>query len=76
MKAISLHVPEPTYEALKRLAARAGRPVSELIRQSMVEYLERSERSGPSVLTVKPHRSGRQLRRWTRSELLDEMRSR
>jgi predicted transcriptional regulator len=76
MKAISLHVSDPAYQELKALAARTGRPVAELIRQGMGEYLERARTTGRSVLGLAPHESGRLRRSWTRSELLDEMRDR
>jgi len=76
MKAISLHVPDPAYQELKALAARSGRPVAELIRQSMEEYLQRERTTGRSVLDLAPHKSGRLKSPWTRTALLDEMRGR
>jgi hypothetical protein len=72
MKPISVHVPEDTYEELKSLATRSGRPVAELIRQAMVDYLDLERRSHRSMLQIEPHDSGRLLRPWNRSELLDE----
>ena len=75
MKTISLNVAEPAYEALKALAAHDGRPVSELMRQSMAEYIERRQAGAPSALGLKPHDSGQLLADWSRSDLLDEMRS-
>jgi predicted transcriptional regulator len=73
MKPISVHVSEDTYEDLKSLAARSGRPVAELIRQAMVDYLDVERRSHRSILDIEPHASGRLLSSWDRSELLDEM---
>jgi hypothetical protein len=73
MKPISVHVPEDTYEELKSLAARSGRPVAELIRQAMVDYLDLERRSHRSMVEIEPHDSGQLLRTWHRSELLDEM---
>lgn len=76
MKPISVHVSEETYEELKSLAARSGRPVAELIRQAMADYLDVERRSHASILEIEPHHSGKLLRPWSRSELLDEMRVR
>lgn len=73
MKPISVHVSEETYEELKSLAARSGRPVAELIRQAMASYLEAERRSHVSLLAIEPHDSGELLLSWERSELLDEM---
>ena len=55
------------------MADRQGRPVAELIRQAMADYLEREKTSGRSILDVQPHRSGRLRKRWTRAEIVDEM---
>jgi 16S rRNA U516 pseudouridylate synthase RsuA-like enzyme len=76
MKPISLHVEEGTYRDLKSLAERTGRPVAEVIREAMFEYLSRRMGGGGSIFDLTPHASGAQLRGWTREELLDEMRSR
>ena len=73
MKPISLHVPERPYQDLKSIAARRGRPVAELVREAMVQYIERERKSSQSILDLAPHPSGRLRKRWTRSELLDEM---
>ena len=73
MKSISIHVPEPAYREFKLIATREGRPVAELIRQAMAEYLERESRSGRSVLDLAPHPSGALLLPWSRDELLEEM---
>jgi hypothetical protein len=76
MKAISVHVPTETYREYKEIAARQARPVAELIREALEDYLARKKRTAMSVLDVPAHPSGRLKRRWTRSELADEMRSR
>ncbi len=75
MKLISLHVPDGPYEELKSRAASEGRPVADLIREAMAEYLDRERRAG-SVLDLPPLDAGRLRRGWTRSQLLDEMRGR
>lgn len=73
MKPISVYLPEKPYQELKSLAARRGRPVAELLREAMTRYLEDERRAAASVLDVPAHPSGRLRKRWTRSELLDEM---
>ena len=73
MKPISVHVSEHDYEELKSMAARSGRPVAELIRRAMAEYLERERASGHSLLDLPEHDSGKLHERWTRAELIDEM---
>jgi 16S rRNA U516 pseudouridylate synthase RsuA-like enzyme len=73
MKPISLHVEEGTYRDLKSLAESTGRPVAELIREAMSEYLSRRIGGGGSIFDLAPHPSGSQLRGWTREEVLDEM---
>ena len=75
MRVISVHVAETSYDGLKALAARRGRPVAELLREAMDLYLRREVGSGEPVLSLSPHDSGRLLEGWTREELLDEMRS-
>lgn len=76
MKPISLRIEEGMYRDLKFLAERTGRPVAELIREAMSEYLSREAGDGKSILDLTPHSSGVRLRGWTREELLDEMRGR
>ncbi len=73
MKAVSVHLSETAYQEMKSVAARRGRPVAELIRQAMEEFLTRQQETGVSVLDLASHRSGKTLRGWDRSELLDEM---
>jgi hypothetical protein len=76
MKPISVHVSEDDYEELKSMAARTGRPVAELIRRAMAEYLDRERSGRRSLLDLPGHDSGRLRKAWTRSELADEMRER
>ena len=73
MRAISLHVEDEAYRSLKNLAEQSGRPVSELIREAMAEYLSRKVGRGPSLFDIKAHSSGADLKPWTREELFDEM---
>ena len=73
MKPISVHVSENAYQELKSIAAREGRPVAELIRQAMAEFMERHQQKGGSVLDIEPHESGPLRKGWTRAEILDEM---
>jgi hypothetical protein len=76
MKRISLHLSAEVYSELKALAVRRGQPVAELIRETMAEYLARESERSVSLFDLAPHPSGPLLEPWTRSELLDEMRSR
>lgn len=76
MRAISIHVPERAYREFKSVAARSGRPVAELIREAMLGYLARELETRRSLLDLPPHRSGRLRGRWTRLEIMDEMRGR
>lgn len=73
MRTISINVAEPAYEEIKAIAAREGRPVAELLRQSMVEYIERRRQVAPSVLALAAHDSGPLLAEWSRADLLDEV---
>lgn len=73
MKPISLHVDDEVYRNLKSLAERTGRPVSELIREAMSQYLDRKVGRGPSLFDMPAHPSGALLKPWTRQDLLDEM---
>jgi hypothetical protein len=73
MRAISLHVEDDVYRSLKSLAEQTGRPVSELIREAMAEYLGRKVGRGPSLFDIPAHPSGAALKPWSRDELFDEM---
>lgn len=72
MRPISVHVEETDYRELKALAARSGRPVAELIRRAMADYVE-SHRDRPSMRDIPPLEGGRRIRRWTREEIYEEM---
>jgi len=72
MRPISVHVEEEDYRSLKGLAERSGKPVAELIREAMAEYLTRRGGSG-SILDIAPHSSGPLLQPWSRTDLFDEM---
>ena len=76
MKPISVHVSEDDYQELKSMAARTGRPVAELIRRAMAEFVERERPDQRSVLQLVAHDSGRAKEPWMRSDLVDEMRGR
>ncbi len=76
MKPISVHVSEDDYQELKSMAARTGRPVAELIRRAMAEFVERERPDQRSVLQLAAHDSGCAKEPWTRSDLVDEMRGR
>jgi hypothetical protein len=73
MKPISVQVDEEEYQAFKSLAARTGRPVAELIREAMIEYLDRRRGRKGSIFDVPIHHGGAQLKAWTREEVFDEM---
>lgn len=73
MKPISMHVNEEEYQDFKSLAERTGRPVAELIREAMTEYLARHGGRSGSIFDVPAHHGGAQLKAWTRDGILDEM---
>jgi len=74
VRAISVHVDEQDYQALKTLASSKERPVAALIREAMADYLATNwEKERRSLLDMPPLQAGRQLRSWTRSEIYDEM---
>jgi len=73
MRPISLHVEDEVYSDLKSVAESTGRPVAELIREAMAEYLARQVGQGGSIFDLPPHESGALLQAWTRDELFDEM---
>lgn len=75
MKAISCFVDEPIYRKLKALAKARQRPVAELLREAMGDYVVRAE-SGESLLDLAPHASGKLRKTWKRTDLVDEMRGR
>ena len=73
MKPISVHVDEGDYLELKALAARTGRPVAELIREAIAEYLGQRRGRRSSIFDVPVHHGGAQLKTWTRDKIFDEM---
>lgn len=73
MKPVSIHLHKKAYQEMKSLAAQRGRPVAELVRQAMDEYLEKERVKGSFLIDRPPHASGRLLEAWTREELLEEM---
>ncbi|HYH45405.1 MAG TPA: ribbon-helix-helix protein, CopG family [Thermoanaerobaculia bacterium] len=76
MTPISLQVDDHEYQRLRLIAEREGKPVTEVAREALVEYLERHPSRRTSIFEVAPHESGALLRPWSRSELQDEMRER
>ncbi len=72
MRSISVHVEEEDYRKLQGLAEGSGKPVAELIREAMAEYLTRRGGSG-SIFDIAPHPSGPLLQAWAREDLLDQM---
>lgn len=72
-KPISVHVDEENYEELKSMAGRQGRPVAELVREAMAEYVVRERMGGVRFTDIPPRSLGRPLRPWTREEIYDEM---
>lgn len=70
---ISVHVDEQDYDELKGMADRRGRPVAELVREAMAEYVVRERRTGTRFPDIPPRSLGRRIRPWTRDELYDEM---
>ena len=73
MKPISVHVDDGEYLELKSIAAKTGRPVAELIREAMAEYLIQRRGRRDSIFDVPVHHGGTQLKTWTRDEVFDEM---
>jgi hypothetical protein len=73
MKPVSVYLPESAYQEMKSIAERQGRPVAELIRQGMMDYLERERKANRSIMEIPPHKSGKLLKGWTRSDILEEM---
>jgi hypothetical protein len=72
-KPISVHVDEENYEELKSMAGRQGRPVAELVREAMADYVTRERRTGIRFVDISPRSLGRRLRPWSREEIYDEM---
>jgi Ribbon-helix-helix protein, copG family len=75
VKTISVYVEEQRYAELKALARQQRRPVAELLRDAMNDFVERARAAG-SIKDIPPHRSGPRRGRSARHGLLDEMRGR
>jgi hypothetical protein len=74
MKAITIHVSEPTYREFQELAKREDRTAAELIRESMDLYLRHRPGRGRSVLDLAPVSLGRVKKPLSRrTDLLGEM---
>ena len=73
MRPISVQVEEKDYLDFKSLSERTGRPLAELIREAMTEYLGRQRGQRGSLFDVPHHDSGPLLKPWTREEIMDEM---
>jgi hypothetical protein len=73
MRTISVHVSEADYATFKSLAAQAERPVAELIREAMSDWLVGHRRNGGSLSNVRPVDCGAPLRPFDRAEVADEM---
>jgi predicted transcriptional regulator len=73
MKTISVYVDEQRYAALKSLAKERQRPVAELVREAMDDFVERAL-AAASMADLPAHSSGRRRGRSARHGLIDEMR--
>ena len=62
IKTATLYLDEKTYDRFKSYAERTGRPASELIREAMAEYAERSISGRESIFDGEPHRADAILR--------------
>lgn len=73
MKTITVNVSEPVYRRFQELARQVDRTTSELIRESMEQYL-RSRRTSGSVLEIQPISLGKVKKPLTaEDDLLGEM---
>lgn len=61
MRTITVKVPEPVYHRFQELARQLDRTTSELIRESMQQYL-RSRKSSGSVMDIRPISLGKARR--------------
>ncbi|MEO6195975.1 MAG: ribbon-helix-helix protein, CopG family [Thermoanaerobaculia bacterium] len=73
MRVLSVVFDKNDYRDLKSLAERTGRPVAELIRQAITEYLNRHRSRRGSIFDVSVHHGGAQLQTWSRQDVFDEM---
>ena len=75
MKTISVYVDERRYAQLRALTKAQQRPVAELLREAMADYVDRA-RNGPSMAELSAHPRGRRRGRSAMGDLLDDMRRR
>ena len=73
MRAISLHVDDDDYQRFKHLATTRKRPIAELIREAMRDFLHKERASGHTLENITARDGGTFLKPWTRGELYDEM---
>jgi hypothetical protein len=73
MRTISLHVDDDHYQRFKHLAATRKRPITELIREAMRDFLLKEPSSGMTLENIPARDCGAFLTGWTRGELYDEM---
>jgi len=73
MKAVTIHVDEPTYRDFQEQARQKNRPASELIRRAMEEYRKRHFQGRTSLVSPPPPASvGEALKPWgNRAEMLE-----
>ena len=62
MKTITINVAEPVYRAFRQYARRHDRTTSELIREAMQGYAERTMRSRQTIRGLAPLALGQVLR--------------
>lgn len=75
MKAITIHVDEPTYKDFQNFAQKNKRSTSELIREAMAQYHNQvTKENRPSLLDAPPPRSlGEILKPFSsRAEMLED----
>lgn len=74
MKAITIHVSEPVYREFQTLARRLDRTASELIRESMEQYLrQRGNQERRSLLDIRPLSLGIRKSWRSRQDLVGDM---
>ena len=74
MKAITIHVSEPVYREFQSLGRSLDRTASELIRESMEQYLtQRRGEKKRSLLDIQPLSLGIRKSWRTRRDLLGDM---
>ncbi len=74
MKTITINVAEPVYRAFRRYARQHDRSTSELIREAMQGYAEKTMRPNQSIRGLAPLSLGKVLRPFdSNDDLLGEM---